>query len=182
MFGKRLLYFLILVGLGVLTLYNSFRLLTGTYRISEKDIVLIGRFRLQSRAWFHASGKGGSEGYSFQSTNGYSFTLEKNTYQGIIDKKKLADTLMYHDLPFIAYSDEETLQRYRSGKRPMAINLLQLQVGHILFVDLEKANRSESIRLLIYALVSSGFLAAFARARTRKKFLASSTRMGTMEV
>ncbi len=154
--------FLILVFIGALIqgLTYAYKLTTGGYILSDSQIYMIDTFRLQGKAFYNSGQKYHTPSYEFSSTNGNSFSIDENTYKAIIDKKQLSDTLSYHDLTFIAYSDKQTAEIYLQKKSPIFINILQIKVGDTKYISIEKRNK-EYKSMLTRKLLLTVFLFSF---------------------
>jgi hypothetical protein len=127
---------------------NTYELVFSTYLLKEGEVYSVDTFRLQGKAFYNGGGKYDSPSYDFKSTNGYTFTVNSKTYQGIVDKKQFADTFSYHDLKFIAYSDSVTVDTYKKSKKPIHINALQLQVGSKKYISVDKINEAYRHKLV----------------------------------
>jgi hypothetical protein len=118
------------------------------YIVKESEIFKIDSFKLQGKAFYESGGKYLSPKYVFESTNGYSFNIKKAIFKGIAYKKELADTLQYHELSFLVYSDKKTQELYFASKEPIGISVLQFQIGNKKYINIEKANREAKNKLL----------------------------------
>ena len=145
----------VFIGAIIQGLTNTYELLFSTYLLNENQIYKVDTFRLQGKAFYDNGGKYLSPSYDFSSTNGYSFAVDRKTYQGIVDKKQFADTFSYHDLQFIAYSDNITVDTYRKSKKPIFINALQLQVGNKKYISIDKANEEYKSKLIRHIFLTT---------------------------
>jgi hypothetical protein len=157
--GKVLSAFVFMLGLVQLST-GIYQLASKDYLVTEADIYRVDSFRLQGIAFYNSGGKGKSPYYDFTSTNGYSFTIDNFVFDGIINKKEFRDTFCYHNLKFIAYSDQKTAALYRKSKTPIFIDLLQVQVGDKKYISVENINESHRNKF-ISNLVVGIFLLAF---------------------
>ncbi len=149
---------LIFLGAIIKGLTNTYELVFSTYLVNENQIYKIDTFRLQGKALYDNGGKYNSPSYDFSSTNGYTFIVDRKTYQGIVDKKQFADTFCYHDLQFIAYSDSLTADAYIKSKEPIYINALQLQVGSKKYISIDKVNEEHTSKLIRHILLTTFLL------------------------
>lgn len=154
--------FLIIVFIGALIqgLTFAYKLTTGSYILSDSEIYMIDTFHLQGKAFYNSGRKYHTPNYDFSSTNGYNFSIDENTYKGIIDKKQIADKLSHHDLMFIAYSDKQTSEIYLKSKSPIFVNILQIKIGDTKYISLEKRN-NEYKGMLTRKLLLTSFLFSF---------------------
>jgi len=152
--GKVFLGFVFLAAI-VQALINIYRLSFNTWVVNESEIYKIDSFRLQGKAFYNSAEKYHTPSYEFNSTNGYSFSIDEKVYQGIIDKKKFADTFNYHELKYIAYSDKKTADLYSKDKKPFHINILQLQIGDTKYISTEKFNEAYKNKLIRNTLISA---------------------------
>ena len=151
--GKVFLVF-VFIGAIIQGLTDVYKLAFSAYIVNESQIYKVDTFRLQGKAFYSNGGKYHSPSYDFSSTNGYTFTVDENTYQGIVDKNQFADTFSYHDLKFIAYSDKATTDAYKE-KKTIYINVLQLQVGSKKYISIEKINEEHKNKLIRKILIST---------------------------
>lgn len=159
-FGKLFLGFLFTASL-IQVLVGAYKLASKSYKVNEADIYKIDSFRLQGKAFYNGGGKSGLPYYDFTSTNGYSFVIDQNVYPGIIDKNEFEDTFSYHNLKFIAYSDKKAAELYKKSKRPISINLLQVQVGDKMYISEEAVNagyRNKVVRNVLMFIFLFGFI------------------------
>lgn len=127
---------------------DIYNLTAKKYIVNESEIFRIDSFKLQGKAFYESGGKHSSPKYVFESTNGYSFSIEEAIYKGIAYKKELHDTIQYHGLSFLVYSDKKTQELYFSSKGTIGINVLQFQIGNKKYINIEKANREAKNQLL----------------------------------
>jgi hypothetical protein len=142
--------FIALVAIACISKFISdiYTLTLKKYMVNESEIFRIDSFKLQGKAFYESGGKYLSPKYVFESTNGYSFSIEKAIFKGIAFKKELADTLQYHELSFLVYSDKKTQELYFASKEPIGIKVLQFQIGNKKYINIEKANREAKNKLL----------------------------------
>lgn len=154
--------FLALVFIGAIIQGFTFvyKLASRNYILKESQIYMVDTFSLQGKAFYNSGYKYKSPSYDFSSTDGYSFSLDENTYKGMIDKKQFADIISYHELKFIAYSDKETADKYSRGISPMFVNTLQLKIGDTKYISIEKRN-NEYKGMLTRKLLLTIFLFSF---------------------
>ena len=145
---------LVFLAAAVQTLSDGYKLLAGSYLIRSSDIYLVDTFKIQDKAYYNGPKKYHSPYYQFKSTDGYSFTIGEFIYKGIKDKSELYDTLLYHELPFIAYSDKRTVDLYRKSTEKIDINVYQLQIGSKKYIDIHQANKSEKSYLIRRILIA----------------------------
>ena len=153
--GKLFLLLLLFAG-SVKIFKDVYNLSFGKYIILPNEIYMIDSFKMQGKAFYDNGGKYQSPKYEFSSTNGYSFTIEKSIFKGIIGSK-FHDTIRYHGLEFIAYSDKQTLEDYIRSKQPIHINVLQFKIGYKNYIDIDKANREARNILLRHICVALFF-------------------------
>lgn len=158
--GKAFVGFVFIIGL-IQFSTGVYHLASKDYIVKEADIHRVDSFRLQGKAFYNSGGKSNSPYYDFTSTNGYSFTIDNFVYDGIINKSEFRDTFYYHNLKFIAYSDQKTAALYRKSKTPIFIDLLQVQVGDKKYISVEGINESyrhKFISNLIVGIFLLGYL------------------------
>jgi hypothetical protein len=134
----RLATVLIVIGLIVYYITNVYALIAKTYYVNEADLHRIDTFHLFGRAHEETKhvGKYSSKSYlAFESTNGYSFSIADNAFLAIKDKQKLEDTLMYHNIKFTVFSNRENYNNYRNNKKPMLLEVYQMQIGDTKYID-----------------------------------------------
>ena len=158
-FGKVFLG-TVFIGALIQGLTFAYKLTTGSYIMRESQIYVVDTFRLQGKAFYNSGQKYHTPSYDFSSTNGYSFSIDENTYKGITDKKRFGDTLSHHDLMFIAYSDKKISEIYLQNKSPILVNILQLKIGDTKYISIEKRN-DEYKSMLIRKLLLTAFLFSF---------------------
>lgn len=158
--GRVFLVFIFIFGLIQFSI-GVYQLVSKKYMVRETDIYMVDSFRLQGKAFYNSGGKGRSPFYDFVSTNGYSFTVDDFVYDAIINKNEFRDTFSYHNLKFIAYSDQETVTLYKKSKTPIFIDLLQVQVGDKKYISVDGMNegfRHKFISNLIVGIFLLGYL------------------------
>ena len=125
--------------------FNLYQLLSKSYYVEEDHLYRVGTFQLLNRAHQQSDrygrGSAGKKKLIFQSTNYYSFTIDKNTFPAITNVKKLKDTLMYAGLNFIVYTDKKNFDRYKSAKEPISFRVYQVEIGGKKYIDISKMNR-----------------------------------------
>jgi hypothetical protein len=126
---------------------SSYSLFTGSYKIDKSELVLIDSFRQQGRYFATTPAKSSRRTLTFKSQNGYSFVISNKIYEGCKDKSELEDKLMYHDLHFIVYSDKKTHNEYFYAKKPIGINVLQIEISGKRYIDTDLASENEKGRL-----------------------------------
>ena len=122
---------------------DFYALLTKSYYVDESSLCFVDTFHLQSRAYHQSIGGGGRGGSNesklvFQSTNGYSFSIDKELYDAIKDEKKLEDTFMYHDTKFTVFSTAAFCKKYKESDKPIFIRVYQLRIGNENYIDVSK--------------------------------------------
>jgi hypothetical protein len=142
---KRLLSFIgLLIALGLLVsyFYNAYALFSKSYLVEESSLFKIDTFHLYTRAFTTSDGAGRNSKLklTFESTNGYWFAIGGNFYEAIINRQKLEDTLMYHDLKFTIYSNKEVYRKYITSKVPIFVPVYQIQVGESEYINLAAMN------------------------------------------
>ena len=135
----------IVAGLIVYYLINLYQFVAKTYYVDESKLHKVDTFHLLNRAYQQSDYYGGKTSHSypklvFQSTSGYSFAIDKDIFQAINDKKKLEDTLMYHDLKFTVFTDKEYFDKYKKYNYPIFIRVYQIQIGDTKYIDIQKMN------------------------------------------
>lgn len=145
-------------------LFNLYQLLSKSYYIEEANLYQVDTFRLLNRAYEESDFNGRyyrRRKLVFESLNGYSFTIDKNFFRAISDKKKLEDTLMYSGLKFTVYSDKEYYDKYKVNKRPIFIKVYQIQIGDRKYVDISKMNKLSKGDSLREVIVWPAFILLF---------------------
>ena len=146
-----LVWFAAIMFLGLYSFY-LYELLSKSYKVEENHLYRVGTFQLLNRAHEQPDGYGrGSAGKTklvFQSTNYYSFTIDKNTFPAITDVKKLKDTLMYAGLNVTVYTDTKNFERYQSAIEPTSLKVFQIEIGGKKYIDISKMNRRTRSRVL----------------------------------
>lgn len=137
-------FWLIVAGCIVYYSINIFDLFSKSYYFDESQLYKIDTFHLSGRA-HKDDDKTGSRGpyqpkLVFKSTNGYSFSIDKNIYKAIVNREKLEDTLLYHDLKFSIYSSREYFNKYHKTDKPIYIRVYQIQVGDTKYIDIARFN------------------------------------------
>lgn len=137
-------FWLIVAGCIFYYLINIFHLFAKTYYFDESQLYKVDTFHLLGKAHQDSDNTGGRGPYKpklvFKSTNGYSFSIDKNIYNAIVDREKLEDTLMYHDLKFTIYSSQEYFDIYQKTVKPIYIRVFQIQVGDTKYIDIARFN------------------------------------------
>ena len=150
---------------------SCYKYFSGSYIIKDSDIYKLATFQMYEKAYYEHGGKSGNRHYEFKSRNGYSFEIGYQIYQAIIYKRELSDTLMYHELKFIPYTDKLTFEKFKKERKPIFINVLQFQVGDKLYIDIGKANdfkKSNLIReILLYTFFAVLLLFVYNKKITR---------------
>ena len=157
---------LIVIGFAVYYLLNLYQLVAKTYYVDEAKLYKVDTFHLLNRAYEQSDNSGDGRRSSkrelvFQSTNRYSFAIDKNVFEAIIDKKKLEDTLMYHDLKFIVYTNKEYFDQYKKANKPTFIRVYQIQIGDTKYIDISKMNELSKGDVLRGAIISPVFIFFF---------------------
>ena len=147
MFKKNpaiLVWFAAIMFLGYYS-FNLYQLHSKSYYVEEENLYRVGTFQLLNRAHQQSDrygrGSSGKNKLVFQSTNYYSFTIDKNTFPAITDVKKLKDTMMYAGLNVTVYTDTKNFERYQSAKEPTSLKVFQIEIGGKKFIDISKMNR-----------------------------------------
>ena len=147
---------LLVIGLSICYLINLYQLLSKSYYVDQSRLYKIDTFHLLNRAYQQSDNSGGRSSNSkliFESTNRYSFVIDKSFFYAITDRKKLEDTLMYHDLKFTVFSDKKTFDEYKDSKSPILIRVYQIQIGDTKYIDVSNINsiiNGEKIGLVIF--------------------------------
>lgn len=145
---------LIISGVFIQYIFQLYSLLSKNYIIEPASVYMLDTFHLQGRGYEYKGGKNSPPRFEFTSQNRYSFTIDGAIFQAITDKKQLHDTLMYHDIRFIAFTDKKTFDKYKHEKKPFHINVLQFQIANKKYIDLDKANQVERKYLLRQAFLT----------------------------
>ena len=146
-----LVWFAAIMFLGLYSFY-LYELLSKSYKVEENHLYRVGTFQLLNRAHQQSDrygrGSTGKKKLIFQSTNYYSFTIDKNTFPAITDVKKLKDTLMYAGLNVTVYTDTKNFERYQSAIEPTSLKVFQIEIGGKKYIDISKMNRRTRSRVL----------------------------------
>ena len=140
-----IIVWLIVIGLTVYYLVNLYQFVAKTYYVDESKLYRVDTFHLYNRAYKTSDNYSGKFSHAypklvFQSTNGYSFAIDKYIYEAVIDKKKLEDTLIYDDLKFTAYTDKENFEKFKTYSYPIFIRVYQIQICDTKYIDIQKMN------------------------------------------
>lgn len=151
---RRKLPFLILLIPAVFILFyfvKAYELFSKSYYVEETKLYKTDTFHLFTRA-FESSDLGGRGSSKpklvFESANKYSFVIDGNFYAAITDRKKLEDTLMYHDTKFTVFTDKKNYDEYKKSKKPIFIKVYQIQIGDTKYIDIQKLNKISKENLL----------------------------------
>ena len=146
MLKKLPLIAVLLIAVGLFYYFsNVYQLLLKSYYVDESKLYKIDTFHLLNRAYEQSDNSGGSRRSShpelvFQSSNRYSFVIDRSIFNAITDKDKLEDTLMYHDLKFTVFSDKGTYDKYKKSQTPILIRVYQVQIGDTNYIDIARTN------------------------------------------
>lgn len=154
----------IVTGLIVYYLVNLYQLVAKTYYVDESKLHKVDTFHLLNRAYQESDYHDGRRQYPklvFQSTNGYSFAIDKDIFQAINDKKRLEDTLIYHDLKFTVFTDEEYFHKYQKYNHPIFIRVYQIQIGDTKYIDIQKMNEIAKGNIKRDVLIPPAFIIFF---------------------
>jgi hypothetical protein len=140
------LVWFIFIGIIFSYLINPYHLVAKTYYVDESKLYKVDTFHLLDRAYEQSDNSGGGRLSSktklvFESTNRYSFAIDDNIFQAIIDPKKLEDTLQYHDLKFTVYTTKGFFEKYKTTNSPIFIKVYQIQIGETKYIDISKLNK-----------------------------------------
>jgi hypothetical protein len=130
---------------------NVYELISKTYVVDETELYKVDTFHLFRRA-FESSDLGGRGSSKpkliFESFDNCSFAIGGNIFQAITEKEKLEDTLMYHGTKFTVFTDKQTYDEYKKGKRPIFIKVYQIEIGNVKYIDIPKLNKISKANLL----------------------------------
>jgi hypothetical protein len=140
-----LIIWLIVAGLLIYYFTNIYQLLSKSYYVDESKLYKVDTFHLYNRAYQQSDYGGGKFSHYypklvFESTNGYSFAIDKYIFEAVTDKKKLEDALMYDGLKFTAFTDKENFDKFRKYSYPVFIRVYQIQIGDTKYVDIQRMN------------------------------------------
>jgi len=146
---KRIpLIVLCLIATGPLVYYfiNLYDLPAKTYYVGETKLYKVDTFHLYNRAYQQSDFESGKFSHSypklvFQSTNRYSFVIDRYIFEAVTDKKKLQDTLMHDDLKFIVFTDKENFDKFKKYSYPVFIRVYQIQIGDTKYIDIHRMNK-----------------------------------------
>lgn len=136
---------LIIAGCLLYYFINIYHLLAKTYYFDESQLYPVDTFHLLGRAHrdvdnFSSRTISSRSKLVFKSTNGYSFSIDKNIYDAIIDQDQLEDTLMYHDLKFTIFTNKEYYDKYHHSDNPIYIRVFQIRIGDTNYIDINRLN------------------------------------------
>ena len=154
-----------MLGLLIYYFFNFYQLISKSYYVDETELIKVDTFHLYTRA-FRSSDGGGGKSHSepkliFEDLKRNSFAIDGNIFQAITDKKKLEDTLMYHDLKFTVFSDRDTYNNYTKSKIPIFIRVYQIQIGNAKYVDIDKMNSISKGSLMRRVIIPPAFIFFF---------------------
>ena len=155
-----------MTGLILYYLINFYQLVAKTYYVDESKLYKVDTFHLLNRAYEQSDNYGSGRRSSkpeliFESTNRYSFAIDKNIFQAIVDKEKLEDTLMYHDLKFTVYTDREYFDKFKKTNSPIFIRVYQIQIGNTKYIDISKMNKLSKGDTLRGVIIPPAFIFFF---------------------
>ncbi|HVX49903.1 MAG TPA: hypothetical protein VHB48_07090 [Chitinophagaceae bacterium] len=138
-----IIVWLIVTGLIVCYLINLYQLISKSYYIDESKLYKVDTFHLLNRAYQESDYSRKYHSYSklvFESTNGYSFAIDKHIFEAVDKKKELEDTMMYAGLKFTLFTDKNYFDHYKTSAYPIFIRAYQIQIGDVKYVDIKKMN------------------------------------------
>lgn len=140
-----IIVWLIVTGLILYYFINLYQLVAKTYYVDESKLYKVDTFHLLNRAYEQSDNSGGRFSHSylklvFESTNGYSFAIDKHIFEAVNNIKESEDTMMYHDLKFTVFTDKKSFESYKKSTYPIFIRAYQIQIGDIKYVDIQKMN------------------------------------------
>ncbi len=166
--GKRVLVVLTVI-IVVAFLQGATQLLLGSYLKKEKQLFRLEAITLLAKAYTSSGGRHGGKSLHFEDTNRYRYLVDNVVYNSILKRDFLRDTLEYHGTKLTVYTDKNGYEAYLKKLKNKNVDVYQLEVGNMQYIDLEKANhlrkRGLIFRVSLLALVLIGILGSYRKLR-----------------
>jgi hypothetical protein len=134
----------ILVGISLLYLIfiiiQIFSLTNNSYLINESNLYKLDSIKLMDKVYLTGGGRGSSEHYEFEDTNGFAFIIDGKEYSSITNNSFVYDTLQYSSTFLTIYTDKDGYENYLQGNKSTNIEVYQFSIGDKKCIDINKLN------------------------------------------
>jgi hypothetical protein len=129
-----------------------------SYILKQSDLFKIDSVNILSRAFIVGGGKS-SKSIEFEDENRKLFLISGPRLSSLVDRSKLYDTLQYSNLIISVFTTKIGFNNYYNENNYDKIDVYDIKVGDISFINLEDVNSEEYYRrlsLIIFFSIAYG--------------------------